>query len=719
MNTSFKLNVLAFAVALTTGSWSFAAHADSALAQQSRIQEAAFKTVLTFNQHFAEDGTMAITAKSGPLTKSNSGYGVERNVQDLTVQTFSGFSRVLTPHLGAASVLTQADALGKAKNWVKFNVPSTALRMSNEIRNVGASAGIMTFNEEVYISRRDLEPIKKVLSFVMTVDREGKATYGDPVLTTPEPDIVYATYTPLRPGDDFNESWVLPHAGFISYQVLDYRGNVKLNTRHIDVQGAYDAPTGSGGAECFIQKSTAGCSIRADVPDVRELMLKHGADLSIVDFTTQIVPVYDLMDDDTYVPRGALAYNDRNWNCVEYKNVGEYGFVLEVQLERWFAKMDTQTNLDMQFNSHTAGTMLSPVDTFEKTVLASSLPGHPDYYVISPLEGDNTLFRIGDPALKGVTHIAPVRGAANTDELLKANVVGHFPLNKESGGEGWSIFTYGVVGDNYWRTGNYSGSIDFNLKSIHDFQEFSLLTQNFDDWLLITINGVPVFSGPYDGITSLRPINSSHISENNRCLVGEDGRWHCGFAEFIVRTYETPAQGWQKHISYSESPFAGATLSSYACSSPEHVEEVGTFRRCVANPFTSFAFCTTTDSGGDAQNFTGWSCSDSKVCRPGFTVEYVIGGVTRCGHHEHGENWNRSYERSILPYLKKGENSLKALLLVGGKGEMYVRFRVHGCGTELGLPFHGVPPIPLEGTPGALLDKLADQNSRPGREADD
>lgn len=675
---------------------------DSSMVQHNRIQETAFKTIMTFNQHFADDGTMAVTAKSGPLTKSTSGFGLERLVQDITAHTFSGFPRALTPHLGKAETMTQAEALATAKQWMNVYVHSTAMRMAEELRTIGASAGILTFNEEVYISRPELEPVKKILSFIMTVDRDGKATYGAPVLTTPEPDIIYATYTPLRPGDDFDEEWVLPHPGHITYQVLDFKGNVKLTTRHIDVAGAYDGSAVAGTAECFVNKTTPGCSIPSHITDVRDLMIKYGADYAVADYTSQIVPVYDEVKTPSgevdYQPRGAIAYTDRHWNCVEYTNEGEYGFVLDIQVDRYFAKLEADESVSVTYSNSHAGTMLSPMKKFNKVVLASALTGHPDNYVISPLDGDNTIYQIGDPVLEGVDHIAPVRASANTDELLAATVTGHFPLGKESGGSGWSIFTYGIVGDNYYGTGEYNGSIDFNLRSIHDFQEFSLLTQQFDDWLLITINDKAVFSGPYDDIASMRAVRRASVSSSNRC-VASNGQYYCGSTPFNMvngrSSNHTPS-------------------GSHVCGASRSVEDTGQVQNCVDNVFATYPYCSESWSGGDADSFYGWSCSDSKHCGNGGPIEYTrLNGSVGCGYHEHGVSWSRSYERTLLPHLKTGKNSLKAKLFVGGGGEMYVRFRVHGCGTELGLSFDGPPAIPPHASSQSLLQKLLDSMQRP------
>lgn len=57
----------------------------------------------------------------------------------------------------------------------------------------------------------------------------------------------------------------------------------------------------------------------------------------------------------------------------------------------------------------------------------------------------------------------------------------------------------GSVGDNYWNSNVYERSIEFELDSLSKFSSFAITHLNFDDWLLIKVNGKLVYVGPYGG----------------------------------------------------------------------------------------------------------------------------------------------------------------------------------------------------------------------------
>ncbi len=61
------------------------------------------------------------------------------------------------------------------------------------------------------------------------------------------------------------------------------------------------------------------------------------------------------------------------------------------------------------------------------------------------------------------------------------------------------VITAGTVGDNYWRAAVYDRDIVFSLPGPEAFSSFVIEYISFDDWLLLEVNGVQVYNGPYHG----------------------------------------------------------------------------------------------------------------------------------------------------------------------------------------------------------------------------
>lgn len=682
-------------------------HADtpSSMGASSRLAESAFKSATHISQNYSYEGLYELKERRGPITKSDSGFGLTRNVVDEAVHTFNGFPRALANEGASGTLMTQSEALQKANTWMQVYVSSVAQKLGAHLKDKGSSIGILTYTEEALISRPDGEPLKKVLNFIMTVDREGKATYGSPVLTAADPDVIYATYTPLKPGDGIEEDWSLPNAGTLTYQVLDSRGAPRTTQQVIDVHGAYDGALGdTSGVACLMNRSTSGCLDGGT--DILTLMNKHGTDLAIVDYINQLTPVYDERTGEDgepeYVPRGAITYNDRSWSCKEYTNEGEYGYVLEVRADRYYATLEPDGNIDFMKTEEQSGKALSPVKPFNKSVLASSVPGNPNNYLISPVNGDNSLIGISDNTLQGIIHVAPVRMTASIDFLEKAVVTGAFPLNKYAGDGSFSDFMYGIEG--VWSLANgrvHEGTIEFDLDSVDDFEEFTLQSVNYKDWMLMTINGQPAFSAPIKPLIDLRL--------NTQVSFMEEGNFRCIHGVNDARGPIACGNTWWHEGGWSAPPGLETV-----CLDPVQGEP---YVNCVTTP-SFYYHCTYENDGSEGTRYTGTTCNttpctggamstgNNPITNRGYPVEYTFpGGTYACGKlQSSAQSVNEVVD--LLPFLQKGKNVIKTKVLTGVGGGFWSRFRVKGCGADFNLPSGPAPEVPPEATTSSIIERL-------------
>lgn len=682
---------------------------ENSLSSISRLAESQFKTVMTYNQTYSLAGILTTSSAVGPMTKSVSGFGIERNVQQQTVQLFGGMPRALNPDNTANLELTQAKALSRAKTWVEMYGKQSARSMADEIVRAGAGAGIYTYSEEILISRQDLEPITKVLSFIMTVDRSGRATYGAPVLTTPDPDIVYVTYVPNRAGDDFEEDWVLPGAGTLSYQVLDSRGNARTAKVDVNTGGAYDAAVGGStqAVSCLMDRTNAGCTTPATVPDVRSLMLLYGADMAIVDYTNQLIPVYDEVSgedgDVEYVPRGAVSYTDRLWNCREYKNTGFYGYVLEVSADRYYASHSADNTVEYTFATRYSSTTVSQVQPFDKSVLAASIPvgARPDQFVISPLQNDTTLLRVGTPETNNISYVAPVRSVGDTSAFNNANASGHSSFRKTSSSGGYDYFYWGTNSNHTHSTGEYRSRLEFDLKSPEDFGVFGIYYQFIDDWGIITVNGIPVSSIPVRGLSDASLANRS--AYENFC-VNES----CGGIAFTQT--RTPRTDWTLNTTAAIKAHLGLEqIGTWMCGTAYYPdsESSNQARKCQVDPPRTYSACSP-----EIDEYTGatyFLCRKEAFCSGGgYTIQMTYtDGRKGCFYGDSG-GWEYDYI-DLTHALRAGRNVIDLKHIVTRTGHSHVHFKLAGCAAISGYGTGPAPAVPAGGTQSGIESALADR----------
>lgn len=698
----------ATAALLTAGGLPVNAYAqDSALSTHSRLAESQLKTVMTYSQAYSLSGILTTSSLVGPLTKSSSGFGIERNVQTQKSVLFGGMPRALNPDNVSGLELTQAQALTMAKTWVAQYVKTSALSMAEEIQRTGAGAGIFTYTEEIKIARQDLEPITKVLSFIMTVDRSGRATYGAPVLTNPDPDIVYASYIPASAGDDFQENWKLPGAGLLTYQILDSKGNARTAKVELNTYGAYDATVGDSAqaVSCLMDKTNEGCSVPASVPDIKSLLLKHGADMAILDYTNQLIPVYDEIVDPTgepeFVPRGAVSYTDRLWDCTQYKNTGYYGYVLEVSADRYFGTLTSENKVEHTFANKYSGTMASQVKAFDKSVLAAAIPAgtKPDQYVISPLENDTTLLRLGTPETSNLDYVAPVRSVGDTSAFTNARVEGDARSFYKTGtSDGYDNYYWGTGGNYNRYTGEYYSKLTFNLNSKNDFMAFGITYQFIDDWGVIKVNGIPMSSLTFGGLADVALTNYTTIESN--CIDG-----YCGGVPF-TQTYSATTGWYPSSTETIKAVTSVGTVNNWRCGPIEQETRYSPqTRRCLVN-HKAEAYSSCIYNGSVESPY--YECTRTGFCRSGqvYSIDLTYtDGRKDCFVGDAGA-WRYDYI-DLTPALRAGQNVIELKHVVTRGGHSTVNFQAAGCSAVSGYANNPPAPVPAGGTQSGITSSLS------------
>lgn len=684
----------------------------------SRITESLHQSFVQISQLYSDSGHHSINEKRGPLAKSDEGYGISKNVVTGEATKATGFPRALAAPGAPAATMAQADALSKGMDWMNANVGPVSAQIAEHLRTKGGASGVITYSEEVYITREEGGPVKMVLSFLMFVDKNGQPTYGSPVLIAADPDVLYATYTPLKVGDNLDETWQYPNPGTIQYQLLDSKGNEKTPLKVIDVRGAYDGQDGNlNGVDCLMDRTKTGCVDGGT--DIKTLMHKNAATMAIVDYVNQMIPLYDEVPGSggapDYVPRGALSYTDRTWDCKMYGNVGQYGFVLEIRADRYYANLDESNAISYMLAETHKGRAISPVKDFSKEVPVSALPSNPEEWIISPLMGDATLFKLTDVAMKGIVYVAPVRLTGSTDVFDTASSYGDFGLGKGSDdGSGTKEYVLGKESDNTLSQGAYESTVEFQVSSPGDFEGFTLESVFFDDYLLMTLNDHVIYGGPDEPTIHLAWNQGKAYEETAyfpKCFqtkADPRGKWVCGD---VAHGSETKGMHWgmyntQFYCSDTDTVFINNNFGPEAWSC---VKNFSFYKDCAAYSSTMG------DGDGNTNQVVGCSLNNCAYVPPQLpykptlfnTVEYTLeNGTKHCAALERNTNWRRTLNRDLTPYLQAGNNVIKVLSLVGDEGEMAARFRVQSCGAKLGFETGEQPPVPTIGTPDGLTEAL-------------
>lgn len=489
------------------------------------LTEASFKNVATIQHTIDITGYELIVPKIGPLAMSDLGFGIDK----LTVKQPAIEFAPMIPISGLAGA-TQEDAQNKANQWMALTKDAFITRFANWITLKGISSGIYNFTQD-FNMQTAVGLKRKTVLWNVSVDKDGKAIYGNPKIVDGDPLILDVNYVTGGSTAGLPASWRFTEGGKIKWRVLDKKLNPLTNWTIEDVQGVYDSQIKpdalTGRADCLIDNSTAGCSDTVGKKDINKLMNQTGAAFAFVNYVSGLVPEMDQVGD-TQVAKGAISVDQRWWNCGTFINKGYFGYVLNANMSRFFVeKQETKPNV-IPVGTY-VGRVLSPTEPYSKAVPSSAVPGHPDGYIISPHPGDDSLWSVGDPIkMRNVLYISPVGfmgsdGAINTQWRSNSDVV----VNQVTNASGVKQYYIGTVGDNYWGDGVYDRSVTFDVQNPAELSQFAIIQEGFDDWFSVKINGVHVFNGPYGGD------RLNLITRNRYCNRKDDDPYVCGTTRHV------------------------------------------------------------------------------------------------------------------------------------------------------------------------------------------
>ncbi len=93
----------------------------------------------------------------------------------------------------------------------------------------------------------------------------------------------------------------------------------------------------------------------------------------------------------------------------------------------------------------------------------------------------------------------PLRDGCDSGGIIPNSWAGDMSSSFNGDGAGNFTLQFGTIGDNYWGSGQYDRTLNFSVKNTSLIKNFTLVRAAFDDWLLVKINDVLVYVGPYGG----------------------------------------------------------------------------------------------------------------------------------------------------------------------------------------------------------------------------
>lgn len=466
------------------------------------ISDVNFKNVGTFQHQILLTGDISLVAKVGPLTISDVGYGNDKLTVKLPVMPFSAPTAIPVPNPASAS-----QAIQLAKTWRQSASSMLTTRIKNWAASEGVSMGVYNFTQEVNI-QTSVGVKKQVIFWNISVDKDGKAIYGEPKLVNADPLILEANYVTGTAMSGLPSNWRFDNGGKIQYRILDKKLLPLTAWQTVPVNNAFDSTSTSfstAQANCLIDMRNDGCSQAASLTstDIRSLMGTTGASFAYVNYVHGLVPEYSQEADGSESAKAAISVDERVWSCDAYINKGYFGFVLNTQLDRYFVEYDESAKLTGVVTGSFKGRAISPTEPYSKAVSTSALTGHPDGYIISPMPGDDSLWSRGDTdKMKSVIYVAPVRSGSTSDIVPIAVSAGDTTMTQSFNSGNVKRYIIGTMCDNCFHGGDgtqFDRTVTFGLSNPAALDRFAIVNAWYDDWLAVWVNGVMVMNRPFGG----------------------------------------------------------------------------------------------------------------------------------------------------------------------------------------------------------------------------
>lgn len=638
------------------------------------------KQMAYFTQDVTLIGGNIMQSTVGPLGSSLEGYGINKNVTKLPASPVGTVSAVSVPNPVAQDVALQA-----AVRWAADEMPGFQSRVGAWLTTTGISAAVFSYTQEIMVSTTE-GPKRRAIAFNATIDNRGRPTYGNPKIVDPDPTLLEAVYTPLAPAAGLPADWKYPEAGTLKYRLLNKRYEVISNWVQVNVSGRYDAPDSGdvdAGLKCLVDARLGACT--PGFPTIRSIIDSVGATWGLLTYIRQLEPLYEINPQTGEpVAVGAITVDKRRYDCDRYYNEGNYGFVLALTADQYVIQPQSNTTMFTMVGA-LGGKGLSPTVGYNKSVPIIDLNGlNPDLVIISPEANSNELWRRTDrDKMKSVIFVSPV-----VSELAGQSVNFYGGPSAETPIIGQTRqYTIGQVGNNYFGFGQHDQQVYFDLPGPNSLEKFVLKSVNYDDLMMVVINGVVVFDGPFGG--NMLELAGSSL-ESDCAFNGSN--WNCFSGVGTV-----PGGG----ASSSGSGTDGGTVI-YSC--PPGQAAVGA--QCFyKNIGATYLKCTpqvienNPGDRGEQTSSTIYYCGNSSC--PMWTAQYLAGNAQMgagCANIDLGQNFNSYPGLDMRPYLRAGQNNLFIRTVVGGLGEGFIEVEARTCGTEAGLanfapPGPGVPAV--------------------------
>lgn len=353
-------------------------------------------------------------ADGGYITSFVAKLGAYKNTNDMGLSV-SKNSTTLDP-TGSVGVVPyvpynsttpplQSDLMSNALAYQQYAINHTLISdMRTYMRKVGASEVMYSYRQRVKVKGN---PNPKIITWRVIIDAFGTPHYSAPKLVSDIPTFVYLAYTPKSVMAGLPVSWAYPNAGKYSWNLIDKNFGNLTSATIVDTNGAYDEPLaqtvkpyttpypsgcsidtdGSGdmvcdpdyALKCLINK-TSDTSCPTAYKDLLTLIDESGADGAYIDYTRQLQPVYDTVDNGdgttSEVAQVAISIDTRTWvkgkifffispsGGAAFQETGRTGYTLLNQTDRYAVHMDGSYDAS---GSNTS-TTISPTQNFSKSV---------------------------------------------------------------------------------------------------------------------------------------------------------------------------------------------------------------------------------------------------------------------------------------------------------------------------------------------------------------
>ncbi len=330
-------------------------------------------------------GTLStsVTARVGPVGFSLKN-GARQNSQAMTITNAASIGSATPQNYGTGQTISQITA--SATSSLNGQASALAAAIGHYLSANGIARGTFSYDQELSV-QGITRPMRLV--WLMTVDKHGKASYGDPKVVDSAPSILYVVYTQKAVMQGLPSGWRYPNAGILQYQLRKPDGTALSAWVQLDTGGAYDEPQSVDGSavdpdfglKCLIRLASS-VSCPTGLPDVVGLIDQTAAMTAVLDYVRVLRPVYD----QTETPPGSGNYQqiarvslsvtsrtvDSSCSAATYRNIGSYGFTLRNATDRYWVQASGEYNAVNQFTS----TSISPTENYDLSmpVSVSQLP---------------------------------------------------------------------------------------------------------------------------------------------------------------------------------------------------------------------------------------------------------------------------------------------------------------------------------------------------------